>query len=163
MRFHSRQPTPLLLPPAKGKGKQSITSSAVWRTHLWGEKCHWDLDLDLTCLAAVRSPFLCRCKGIWGWWRRADSLYWSSSSDTCPDTLWTSHLRRNTARWRWLKKPYSVFYHTVNFIHGQKIYKKQPNTASSFGWKVLLVTPERKVRGSRRGTSPLGNFSQASS
>lgn len=21
-------------------------------------------------------------------------------------------------------KPYSVFYHTVNFIHGQKIYKK---------------------------------------
>lgn len=134
------------------------------------------------CRLAVLAPFLCHCKVIWGWWRRVDSLYWSSSSDTCPDTLWTSHLRRDTMRWRW-SETFTLSFVTVIFIHGRNLLRsvvkkslKQLHTAAGFylnlhhGYKCSLrvlfyslATPERKVRGSRRGTSPLGNFSQASS
>jgi len=58
-------------------------------------------------------------------------------------------------------------------IRGQKTPRKRVKTikrlklkgASSLCKRARMysATPERKLRGSRRGTSPLGNFSQASS
>ncbi len=69
MRFHSRPPNPLLLPPAKRKRAQYITKPAVWSTHKWvntfekdsgvldnqNNVVHYNLSLRWTHLSSVGS------------------------------------------------------------------------------------------------------------
>lgn len=113
------------------------------------------------------SPFPCRCKEISGWWRQVGIPYWSSFSGTCQDTLWTSHLQdKDVAWWRLLereKQNIQVQYLPPLACSRNSHHVRIGVTISLLEERWLFATPVRKLRGSRRGTRPFGNFSQASS